>query len=65
MANLENYTKKVLILYNDRQFVKIIFRKHSAKKNELFGHKDRILRITRILFSLFVSTIFSLFTLQF
>ena len=58
MANLENYTKKVLILYNDRQFVKIIFRKHFAKKIELFGHKDRFLRITRILFSLFVSTNF-------
>ena len=32
MANLENYTKKVLILYNDRRFVKMIFRKHNAKK---------------------------------
>ena len=40
MANLENYTKKVLILYNDRRFVKMIFRKHFAKKDELFEHKD-------------------------
>ena len=32
MANLENYTKKVLILYNDRRIVKMIFRKHFTKE---------------------------------